>query len=199
MGLTLGVCDLFRGDADRPEEAGELLESAGLDRLGDAQHLARPALDADDRASRARMKLATTSFEENPMHLALASIIVTLAFAGCSKASESKSADSPPSPAATSPATDPATARKWIAAGAVVLDVRTADEYGGGHLPQAANIPVQEFASHLPDVDELAGGDKAKRIVVYCAAGGRAAKAKQQLEAAGYTQVVNGGGFNDLR
>jgi phage shock protein E len=35
-------------------------------------------------------------------------------------------------------------------------------------------------------------------VVVYCAAGRRAAKAKQQLDAAGYTNVVNGGGFDDL-
>ena len=90
-------------------------------------------------------------------------------------------------------------ARKWIASGAVVLDVRTAEEFGETHLPQAINIPVQELAQRLVDVDKLAGGDKTKQIVVYCASGARAAKAKAHLEQAGYTQVVNGGGFDDVR
>ena len=48
-------------------------------------------------------------------------------------------------------------------------------------------------------VDKLTGGDKAKPVVVYCAKGGRAQKAKEALEAAGYTHVVNGGGYDDLR
>ncbi len=85
-----------------------------------------------------------------------------------------------------------------IAAGAVVVDVRTPDEFSEGHLPQATNIPIQDFAQRITEVDKLTGGDKTKPVVVHCAVGGRAAKAKQQLEAAGYTQVVNGGGFDDL-
>jgi phage shock protein E len=46
---------------------------------------------------------------------------------------------------------------------------------------------------------KLTSGDKSKPIVVYCAAGSRAAKAKRTLESAGYTQVVNGGGLDELR
>ena len=80
-----------------------------------------------------------------------------------------------------------------------MLDVRTADEYADGHLPSSTNIPVDEVTTHLADVDKLVGGNKAASVVVYCASGGRAADAKQQLEAAGYTHVVNGGGLRDLR
>jgi phage shock protein E len=94
---------------------------------------------------------------------------------------------------------DPATARKLIAGGATVLDVRTPEEYADGHVPSATNLPVQDVAQRIADVDKLVGGDKTKPVVVYCAKGGRAAKAKQALEAAGYTNVVNGGGFADLR
>ncbi|HTR54101.1 MAG TPA: rhodanese-like domain-containing protein [Kofleriaceae bacterium] len=98
------------------------------------------------------------------------------------------------------PSKDPAKARQLIAAGnAVVLDVRTAEEFGDGHLPAATNLPVDDLPQHLGDVDKLAGGDKAKPIVVYCQAGSRAAKAKRTLEAAGYTNVTNGGGLDDLR
>lgn len=127
----------------------------------------------------------------------LSTAIIVLGLAACSKSS-----DAPAPPATHAPATnvvkDPAKARQWIAAGALVLDVRSPDEFGGDHLPQATNVPVQELASRLPDIDKLVAGDKTKPIVVYCSKGGRAAKAKQQLESAGYTQVVNGGGFDDL-
>ena len=94
---------------------------------------------------------------------------------------------------------DPAAARKLIAAGAVVLDVRTNSEFAEEHLPTASNIPVQELGARMSDVDKLTGSDKSRAIVVHCASGGRAAKAKTELEAAGYTNVVNGGGLDDLR
>jgi phage shock protein E len=97
------------------------------------------------------------------------------------------------------PAKDPATARSLIASGAAVIDVRTADEFAAGHLAMAINLPVSELAGRLAEVDRLVGGDRTRAIVVYCAAGSRAAKAKAQLDAAGYTHVVNGGGLDDLR
>lgn len=86
-----------------------------------------------------------------------------------------------------------------IDGGAVVIDVRTADEYAQDHLPNARNIPVQELSTHLGEVAKLVGNDKTRPIVLYCARGSRAGKAKAQLEAAGYTHVVNGGGLDDLR
>ena len=96
-------------------------------------------------------------------------------------------------------AKDPTTGRTLVAAGAVVIDVRTPEEYSAGHLPAAANIPVQELAARLDDVTKLVADDKSRPIVVYCKAGGRAAKAVTQLAAAGYTRVINGGGLDDLR
>jgi phage shock protein E len=94
---------------------------------------------------------------------------------------------------------DPATAKKLIAEGAVVLDVRSPQEFSGEHLPTATNLPVAEVPQRLAEVEKLTGGDKAKPVVVYCGAGGRAQKAKVELEAAGYTNVVNGGGYSDLK
>jgi len=108
---------------------------------------------------------------------------------------------SEPPPVATTSSTskDPVAARRLVAGGAVVIDVRTADEYADAHLPQAINIPVQELPSRLSEVDALVAGNKARPIVVYCAAGARAAKAKATLDASGYSMVVNGGGLDDLR
>ncbi|CAN5893834.1 hypothetical protein BH11MYX3_BH11MYX3_12060 [soil metagenome] len=124
------------------------------------------------------------------MHpLVLALLIV---FAGCSRSEQS------PAPAPAKASKDPVAARQLIAGGATVIDVRTPEEFTDGHLPQATNIPVDTVATRIADVDKLVGGDRAHAIVVYCAAGSRAAKAKVALEAAGFTHVVNGGGFDDL-
>jgi phage shock protein E len=120
-------------------------------------------------------------------------LVLALALAACGRSDQASPTPTP------SVAKDPRAARELVAAGAVVLDVRTADEYADAHLPAATNIPVQELASRLAEVDRLVAGDKTRPIVVYCAAGSRAAKAKTQLEAAGYQRVVNGGGLDDLR
>ncbi|MEP6864680.1 MAG: rhodanese-like domain-containing protein [Deltaproteobacteria bacterium] len=122
-------------------------------------------------------------------------IVAALALASCSKSESPKSEHI----ATTVVNKDPAAARKLIAAGATVLDVRTPEEFADGHLPSATNLPVEDVAQRIAEVDKLVGGDKTKPVVVYCSKGGRAAKAKQALEASGYTNVVNGGGFGDLR
>lgn len=93
---------------------------------------------------------------------------------------------------------DPATARAMIAAGATVIDVRTPEEYEAGHLPGAINLPVDTLSARLADLDALVGANQGAPIVVYCGSGRRAGTAKEQLSAAGYTQVVNGGGFSEL-
>jgi phage shock protein E len=41
--------------------------------------------------------------------------------------------------------------------------------------------------------------DKSQHIIVYCARGGRAAKAKETLEGLGYTNVENAGGYKDMQ
>jgi phage shock protein E len=109
-------------------------------------------------------------------------------------------AAAPPAPATPGAIVkDPAGAKKLIASGALVLDVRTPDEYTDGHIGGAINLPVDTVSDRLSQVASLTKSDKSKPIVVYCAAGQRAAGAKRTLEAAGYTNVVNGGGYDDLR
>src|SRR5262245_18741459 len=103
-------------------------------------------------------------------------------------ASCSRSQPSPaPAPQHATQAKDPAKARAMISAGALVLDVRTPDEYGEAHLAGATNVPVDEIETRLGVVATLAHDDIARLIVVYCAAGTRSARAKQVLDAAGYT------------
>ncbi|MCX5744795.1 MAG: rhodanese-like domain-containing protein [Proteobacteria bacterium] len=132
------------------------------------------------------------------------SLILSSSLVACSK--EAATTSAPPTTAtgsATTPAKpmhkDVAKAKAMIAAGATVIDVRSTEEYGAGHVGSATNIPVQQFADRIGEVDKLVGGDKTKPIVVYCAKGGRAHAAQTQLEALGFTNVVNGGGLDDLQ
>ena len=78
----------------------------------------------------------------------------------------------------------PDDARQLVAAGAVLLDVRTKGEYGDGGIEGSVNIPIQELPMRM---DEL--GEKNQPIVVYCQSGGRSAMAKQLLEGNGFTKV----------
>lgn len=88
---------------------------------------------------------------------------------------------------------DAASAREKIRGGALVLDVRTAGEYEGGHYEGALNIPVQELEKR---VNEL--GDRKRAIVVYCASGARSARAAGILSQSGFTDVINAGGYADV-
>jgi len=146
--------------------------------------------------SRHRDRGPTTSIAVNPLRPLRLVVWMMLGACACSK---SEPPTPSPSPTLETPAKDPTTARQLIASGAVVLDVRTPDEYAEDHLAAAVNIPVQELSTRLDEVAELVGHDKARPVVVYCAAGARAAKAKKQLEVAGYSHIVNGGGIDDLR
>jgi rhodanese-related sulfurtransferase len=79
--------------------------------------------------------------------------------------------------------------------GALVVDVRTAGEFSGGHIEGAINIPYDRVAQKLPAVE----ADQSRPIVVYCLSGSRSSAAKRSLEQAGYTNVVNGGSYHSMR
>lgn len=71
---------------------------------------------------------------------------------------------------------------------AVVLDVRTQQEFDSGHYPQAAHIPYDEISERATELDFA----KDDLVVVYCRSGNRAGKAKATLNQLGYTNVING-------
>ncbi|MCK6576671.1 MAG: rhodanese-like domain-containing protein [Anaerolineae bacterium] len=72
-----------------------------------------------------------------------------------------------------------------------LLDVRTPEEFAGGHIANAANIAVETLAANL------AGVPKDVPVVVYCRSGNRSAQAAQILSQAGYTQIYDLGGIID--
>ena len=78
-------------------------------------------------------------------------------------------------------------------ADAVVIDVRTPQEYAEGHLQGAMNIDVQSD-SFERQVSELETGG---RYVVYCRSGNRSAQAVELMTKLGFQQVVDAGGLQD--
>ena len=74
--------------------------------------------------------------------------------------------------------------------GALLLDVRGADEYAEGHIPGSVNIPLQlrPMKKGLPE-------DLDTPIFVYCRSGGRSRRAAAFLEKEGYENVKNIGGI----
>ena len=76
------------------------------------------------------------------------------------------------------------------AAGAVLLDVRTPQEYQEGHIPGSQNVPLQQ----LDKVEEVTE-NKDTVLYVYCRSGARSRQAVSLLQAMGYTNIHNIGGI----
>ena len=77
--------------------------------------------------------------------------------------------------------------------GYIILDVRRADEFAGGHIPGAINVANEDIGTaeipELPDKDQL--------IMVYCRSGRRSKEASEKLASLGYTNIVEFGGILD--
>ncbi|MDX8402568.1 MAG: rhodanese-like domain-containing protein [Mariprofundaceae bacterium] len=67
----------------------------------------------------------------------------------------------------------------------VLIDVRTPEEYAGGHIEGAKLIPVQELADRLNEVP------KDRQVYVYCRSGRRSARAAALLAKHGFTRIEN--------
>ncbi len=83
----------------------------------------------------------------------------------------------------------PQEAKSLLDQGYAYVDVRTPEEFAGGHPEGAYNVPVGD--SFLASMDRLFGGDKTTRVVVGCQAGGRSLRAATALEQAGWTDVID--------
>jgi len=88
----------------------------------------------------------------------------------------------PPATDASHAHVDASKAKKLVAGGAKLIDVRGADAYGTKHIEGAENNPVET----IEDADL---GPKDGTIVLYCDSGARAARAAATLRAKGYTHV----------
>jgi phage shock protein E len=88
-----------------------------------------------------------------------------------------------------------ATARQHLAQGALVIDVRSAEEFHSGHVPNAVNISLGELRESLPRRVQ----DKKQVLLLHCLSGTRSGIAKRQLNGMGYTNVFNLGSLARAR
>ena len=93
----------------------------------------------------------------------------------------------------TAPQTEQSAVQQEKAKG-VWIDVRSAEEFNAGHLQGAVNIPHNKIIEGVKAI----GSDKDAPINLYCRSGRRAEAALTELKNAGYTNVTNYGGYEDL-
>lgn len=93
----------------------------------------------------------------------------------------------------TAPQTEQSAVQPEKAKG-VWIDVRSAEEFNAGHLQDAVNIPHDQILARIQAVSP----DKKAPVNLYCRSGRRAETALTELKNAGYTNVTNHGGYEDL-
>ena len=93
----------------------------------------------------------------------------------------------------TAPQTEQSMAQPEKAKG-IWIDVRSAEEFNAGHLQGAVNIPHDKIIEGV----KALGSAKDEPINLYCRSGRRAEAALTELNNAGYTNVTNHGGYEDL-
>lgn len=81
--------------------------------------------------------------------------------------------------------------------GVTFVDVRTEEEFRDGHVPGAINIPVSVSSGGgmQPNPEFLAvmeaNFEKNEKLIIACKAGGRSARATVELEAAGFSEILD--------
>ena len=70
--------------------------------------------------------------------------------------------------------------------GALIIDVRSPQEYTENHIEGAINIPVYLILKRINEI-----GNVNRKIIVYCSSGMRSKKAKKILNQNGFMYVYN--------
>lgn len=78
---------------------------------------------------------------------------------------------------------------------ALIIDVRTAQEFASGHL-KAADLNFDFMSGEFEE--QLNKLDKNKTYYLYCRSGNRSGQAAKRMEAHGFERVYNIGGYADL-
>lgn len=81
-------------------------------------------------------------------------------------------------------------AKDLVAAGALLLDVRSPAEFASGHIDGAKNVPLDQLPGKLSSLNT------AKGVVVYCRSGARSARAASIMKSSGVKEeIYNLGGM----
>ena len=83
--------------------------------------------------------------------------------------------------------------KEQLAAGAVIIDVRSEGEYSGGHIQGSKNNPLPNLAAKLESIKKLNSP-----IICVCASGMRSSQASNYLKRNGL-QAFNGGSWHSLK
>ncbi|HKJ91428.1 MAG TPA: rhodanese-like domain-containing protein [Oceanipulchritudo sp.] len=86
-------------------------------------------------------------------------------------------------------------AQDLIKSGALLVDVRSPGEFGGGSVPGAVNMPLGDIREQV-DSGQISKNDP---VILFCASGTRSSMAKRQLRGAGLTNVHNLGSYSRAR
>lgn len=78
---------------------------------------------------------------------------------------------------------------------AVIIDVRSPQEFATGHLEGAINIPYDQIQQRIESIDGL---EKTSELLLYCQSGARSAVACSILAQLGFKRAVNGGALRTL-
>ena len=85
---------------------------------------------------------------------------------------------------------------KIINDGAILLDVRTKEEYNEKHIDGASLLPLD-----IIDIDSISQivSEKDTPIIVYCRSGNRSKQAREKLIALGYSKVYDLGAMSNWK
>ena len=83
-------------------------------------------------------------------------------------------------------------AEEYLKNGAMVIDVRSANEFESGHILRAYNVPLDRLEMMVGTVAK----DKNKVLLLHCSTGVRSRLAKKRLEEIGYKNVFNLGSYD---
>lgn len=77
--------------------------------------------------------------------------------------------------------------------GAIIIDVRTVNEYDSGRVPESLNIPLDRIAASVQRIKQM------NRPVIFCCESGRrSSKAVQHMKENGLKEVYNGGNWMQM-
>lgn len=77
-----------------------------------------------------------------------------------------------------------------LAKGAIIIDVRTANEFDRGKVPDSINIPLDRVIANSERIKTYK-----RPVICVCASGSRSGQAVKMLKAAGIKKVYNGGNW----
>ena len=77
--------------------------------------------------------------------------------------------------------------------GAIVIDVRTPQEFDRGKVPESINIPVDRIAANAERIKGMS-----RQVVFCCSSGARSSTAASIMKQKGLKEVYNGGSWENV-